>query len=75
MLDKSVVKQLIDNCGLNDAVPVIYAKELQDFAQAIYELGVKDERERCANICYEFDTRQGIRALGFSVAEAIRKGE
>lgn len=45
MLDKSVVKQLIDNCGLNDAVPIIYAKELQEFAQAIYEMGVKDERE------------------------------
>lgn len=63
MIDKSVVKQVATECGIKESktrhfvrdgkkfpVSECSDKGLQDFAQAIYALGVKDERERIAKI-------------------------
>jgi len=72
MLDKSVVKRIAFQIGLT------YELRLQDFAQAIYDLGVKDEKERCAVICEEGIPYHGGRSNGHTftnprLAEAIRK--
>lgn len=49
---------------------VVTPEEFDATAQAIYELGVQDERERAAKVCetINYETADDI-------AEAIRKGE
>jgi len=49
MLDKSVVQRIAAQCGIHQEMETV--PEYIEFAKAIYALGVKDERERCANLC------------------------
>lgn len=66
--------------GMN--MPYLFSPmHMDDYAKAIYALGVAEERERCALVC-ESDMHLALRtnqqgvAMGMKVcAEAIRKGE
>lgn len=71
MLDKSVVKRVIlqvcSELNPNSISPLnsqgdyytVTPKELEHFAQAIYAMGVKDERERCVEKLKSSDRYRG----------------
>lgn len=63
-LDKETIHTLWNNASTVDDVDSI--AYIHRFAQAIYDLGVKEERERCAMVA---DSGRAWR-----IAEAIRKG-
>lgn len=71
-LDKGAIKRVSIQCGV--AVPWCSsdADHIIAFAQAIYALGVQDERERCAKMC---DTIEYDYYRDNKCAEAIRKGK
>ena len=75
-LDKSVVKRIAIQTGLDGTYPSVYLKEMDDFAQAIYALGAADERDRCCFVAFKLVGSKFVDIEAASdIAEAIRKGE